>query len=355
MSNSQKPVAVGSVALSKELDTGVNHILGGFVVEGTPPQQTVSGWGPLTVDDILDSIQILDKENHEVSHVFSLPFQTHSPDKAARKMVRDIGHIIYPSTSLRMTDDWFARAVRQGDSDERESNAQKAVLCLFDWDGGISATWREAGYQVYSFGMEDVLKFSPDYFSDEYNYFDGAEIYAILSGPPFPVQSISETDISKDAAKAVLGSILATVELLKPIVWAIENPIGSNFITWSERNAVTVPMRTVGEPYDRVSVFVGRFSAGIPVSPVRVVTGRKNDMAKHYAGLKFWRSFFVGNSAAGHPGMALAWKYDRLPAGLVTTAIEKGHSPDDINYLIEDHYFVEMNDDACIEALKNLT
>ncbi|WP_262381973.1 DNA cytosine methyltransferase [Pseudomonas proteolytica] len=258
-------------------------------------------------------------------------------------------------------------------------NADKVVLSLFDKSGAWSCPWEEAGYQVYRFDIQDncetgdVNLFSVDFFGDWFGDFDGLDIYAILAACPCTdfAGSGARHFAAKDADGRTVASVqlvhqtLRVIEYFRPVVWAIENPVGR-----IERLGGLSPWRLsfdpfhIGETYTKKTLLWGRFNADLPVAPVEPVEGSK--MHKQYGGSSmatknarsvtpegFAYAFFMANNAVDHPAMAISGKYDRLCSRLVGEAVKHGLCASEIDDLVEDAYFMELDDAQAEQFLRD--
>ncbi|WP_225934214.1 DNA cytosine methyltransferase [Pseudomonas azerbaijanoccidentalis] len=259
------------------------------------------------------------------------------------------------------------------------TNADKVVLSLFDKSGAWSRPWEEAGYQVYRFDIQenpetgDVNKFSVDFFGDWFGDFDGLDIYAILAACPCTDFAVSGARhfAAKDADGRTVASVelvhqtLRVIEYFRPVLWAIENPVGR-----IERLGGLPPWRLsfdpfhVGDTYTKKTLIWGRFNADLPVAPVDPVEGSK--MHRMYGGSSlatknarsvtpegFAYAFFMANNAVDHPQMAISGKYDRLCSRLISEAVKCGLTADEVDNLVEDAYYMDLNDEAAEQLLRD--
>lgn len=272
--------------------------------------------------------------------------------------------------------EWKAHAQAQG---ETNANANKVVLSLFDYTGQWSKPWEEAGYQVYRFDIQndpevgDVNNFSQEFFSDWFGDFDGQDIYAILAACPCTdfASSGARHFAAKDADGRTVASVklvhqtLATIEHFKPAVWAIENPVGrieklGGLPQWR----LSFDPNHLGDPYTKKTLLWGRFNGDLPIAPVEPTEGSK--MHSKYGGSSlatknarsvtpegFAYGFFMANNAIDHPVMAVANKYDRLDRDVVAQAVKAGLTPSEIDALVEDHYYMDLDDKAAEQALRD--
>jgi len=270
---------------------------------------------------------------------------------------------------------WRSRATQQGAG---TSNADKVVLSLFDYTGAWSQPWVDAGYQVYRFDIQsdpemgDVNRFSVEFFSDWFSDFDGLDIYAVLAACPCTefAGSGARHFAAKDAdgrtveAVGLVHQTLRVIEYFRPAIWAIENPVGR-----IEKLGGLPPWRLsfdpfhLGNSYTKKTLIWGRFNADLPIAPVWPSEGSK--MHTRYGGKSqatknarsatpegFAYGFFMANNAEDHPSLAVAAKYDRLCSRLIAESVAAGLRPSEIDELVEDYYYFELNDAAAEDSLR---
>lgn len=282
-----------------------------------------------------------------------------------------------PEEARVRIDAWKELAAAQGDL---RANTDKVVLSFFDKTGAWSRPWEEAGYQVYRFDIQDnpetgdVNVFSAGFFGDWFGDFEGLDIYAILAACPCTDFAISGA--RHFAAKDVDGRTVASVQLVhqtlraieyfKPAIWAIENPVGriEKLGSLPQWRLAFDPCH-LGDPYTKKTLIWGRFNADLPVAPVEPTEGSK--MHRMYGGSSlatknarsvtpdgFAYAFFVANNAIDHPAMAVSAKYDRLCSRLLAEAINQGLSSSEIAGLIDDFYYMDLDDVGAEEALRSV-
>lgn len=269
--------------------------------------------------------------------------------------------------------------VRQQAQESANENAKKVVLSLFDYTGNWSGPWEEAGYSVLRFDIQenqilgDVNAFSVEFFHEYFGDFEGLEVYAILAA--CPCTEFASSGARHFAAKDEDGRTAAAIELVmqtirlveyyRPVVWAIENPVGRigrlcNLPPWR----LSFDPNHLGDPYTKKTLIWGRFNADLPVAPVIAVEGSK--MHQKYGGKSlatknarsvtpegFSYGFFLANNAIDNPMMAIFWKYDRLKPYLLRSAVHAGVTEEKIAAEIEDFYF-DCDDEAAENALRDL-
>lgn len=290
---------------------------------------------------------------------------------------RDAGWLT-PAEARERIESWKAHAAAQGGPGS--ANAQKVVLSLFDYTGAWSQPWEDAGYQVFRFDIQsdpdvgDVNKFSTEFFSDWFGDFDGMDIHAILAACPCTdfASSGSRHFAAKDADGRTVASVklvhqtLATIEHFRPAVWAVENPVGR-----IENLGGLPPWRLsfdpfhLGDTYTKNTLLWGRFNGDLPIAPVEPTEGSK--MHSQYGGKSlatknarsatpegFAYGFFMANNAIDHPVLALHGKFDRLDRDLIERALDMGITPEAITDAVDDFYYMELDDDAANQAIRDL-
>ncbi|MDI3187586.1 hypothetical protein [Pseudomonas paracarnis] len=119
----------------------------------------------------------------------------------------------------------------------------------------------------------------------------------------------------------------------------------------------------LGDPYTKKTLLWGRFNANLPIAPVEASDGSK--MHRKFGGNRlatknarsatpegFSYGFFMANNAQDNPALAIAYKYDRLDAGLLRAALDANVSAREIDELVADAYYMDMDDSAAESALR---
>ena len=167
-------------------------------------------------------------------------------------------------------EEWKAHAYAQGEPGSE--NADRVVLSFFDRTGAWSQPWEDAGYQVFRFDIQtdaevgDVNNFGVGFFGDQFGDFDGLDIYAVLAA--CPCTDFAGSGARHFAAKDADGRTELSVELVrqtkraieyfKPVVWAIENPVGrieslANLPPWR----LSFDPCHLGDPYTKRTLIWG--------------------------------------------------------------------------------------------------
>lgn len=275
-------------------------------------------------------------------------------------------------------DGWKRHTAAQGeDRSSLSANSERVVLSLYDHTGNWSKPWREAGYDVYQFDIQDdpdmgdVMKFSPGFFADYFGDFGGRDIYAILAAVPCTdfASSGARHFARKDADGTTAASIAlakqtwATVEYFRPSIWAAENPVGRlGKLTGLPHWRTSFDPNHIGSPYTKKTLLWGRFNGDLPIAPVEASEGSK--MHSQYGGKSqrtknarsvtpegFSYGFFMANNAHDHPILEVGFKYDRLDRDLLQQALDAGLSAPEIGHIIDDAYYIELDDVGAERAL----
>jgi len=366
-----------------------------FVRQGTVAQLLENGTAPEHITAGVDDrelSQIVEEFNeaqagmmqgdHPVSNVFQSPAKSDVVRLSDKAMVYQKDHgWMTPEEAKERIREWKKHAIAQGtNATIRSKNSQKVVLSLFDLSGEWSKPWEEAGYQVYRFDIQsdpdmgDVNNFSVDFFGDWFGDFDGMDIYAVLAACPCTdfASSGARHFAAKDADGRTIASVklvhqtLRVIEYFKPAVWAIENPVGrieklAGLPSWR----LSFDPYHLGDTYTKKTLIWGRFNADLPVAPVEPTEGSK--MWSQYGGKSlatknarsvtpegFSYGFFMANNAHDHAAMGVANKYDRLDRDAITHAIEAGIAPEQIDAAVEDAYYMDLDDDAANDAIRDM-
>lgn len=339
------------------------------------------------VSEFKDAQSAMLDGDFKMHHLFDAPAKSEIVRLQDKVKVYNKDHgWMTPAEAKARIAEWKENAAKQGDQN-RVENSNRVVLSLFDYTGKWSQPWEEAGYQVYRFDIQqesmaelmgedvnigDVHNFGHEYFADLFGHFDGNDVYAILAACPCTdfASSGARHFAAKDKDGRTVASVklvhqtLATVEYFKPAVWAIENPVGRiEKLTGLPPWRLSFDPNHIGDPYTKKTLLWGRFNGDLPIAPVEPTEGSK--MHSKYGGKSmatknarsatpegFAYGFFQANNAVDHPVMAAANKYDRLDRGLIEQAIESGMTEANISEVVDDHYFMDLDDQAAEAALK---
>ena len=365
-----------------------------YLANGTAPEHVI-GIGEQELELLVDSFKAymdeLKSGSHDITNVFA------KPDKSdvvrlngkVKQYVADHGWMA-PDEAQSVVASWAAHADSQYKT-QRTANSERVVLSLFDLSGKWAEPWARAGYQVYTFDIQDdwwyedpqtgemlragdVHNFSHDFFNEMFGYFEGADVYAILAACPCTDFAVSGARhfAAKDVDGRTVASVnlvqqtLAVIEYFKPAIWAIENPVGrieklGNLPPWR----LSFDPYHFGEDYTKRTLLWGRFNADLPIAPCEPTEGSK--MHKKYGGKSmatknarsvtpegFSYAFFMANNAHDHPALELTGVYDRLDANLITAALDNGVSAEEIHESVMDFYYQDYDDEAGNAVLAEL-
>lgn len=338
-------------------------------VEGAPLAETEK-----IADAFMEAKDTINGEDFQVTHIFDPPKKdevVRLQDKV-KTYVAGKGWMSLGEAKVEL-EKWKANAAKQG---KAKVNSGKIVLSLFDLTGEWAKPWAEAGYDVFTFDiqndpeMEDINKFSAQFLNEDWGAF-GGDIYAIISANPctdFAVSGARHFAV-KDANGKTVESVelvhqtLRTIEYLKPQVWAIENPVGRiEKLTGLPPWRLSFDPNHFGDPYTKKTLLWGRFNADLPIAPVEPTEGSK--MWSQYGGKSqatknaraqtpegFAYAFFQANNYHDNKVMGIANKYDRLNPEIIKKALDSGMTEQDIGAVVDDHFYMDLNDKAAEKAL----
>lgn len=272
--------------------------------------------------------------------------------------------VLTPEQAKLRLERWKAHALAQGKSGR---NNGKTVLSLFDASGVWSQPWRDAGYNVLQFDIQngdDINDFSAEFLTEE---LDISDVYAILAAPPCTDFSSSgahawakkDADGRTDASVKLVMQTLRTVDMFRPSVWALENPVGRIAkLTGLPRPTLAFQPHNYGDPYTKRTMLWGSFEPDLPQANVLPTEGSKITKMSGYD--KFGRSltpegfayaFFMANNAQDL-GVAktIAREFRGVDEKLVQQALDAGMSERDVFDLVAD----DGNDRAIDSANKVL-
>jgi N12 class adenine-specific DNA methylase/2'-5' RNA ligase len=198
-------------------------------------------------------------------------------------------------------DQWKAEAKRIG---KEEDHSNEVVISLFDRTGIWSKPYRDAGYAVLQYDVEngdDLLEFLPTADILEARE-SGKKIVGVLAAPPCTSYAVSGArwwesqhdkanvdmvekkygfraskyfDTPLDYADALVAATQVVVELAKPELFhVLENPVGRI----ASRNELPKPTFTFdpsnfGDPYTKKTQLWGKFSTDLPTANVEPTKG----------------------------------------------------------------------------------
>lgn len=262
---------------------------------------------------------------------------------------------ISPAEAKKRLDGWKAEAERQG-KENLSRNAMRTVISLFDVSGVIAQPWVEAGYNVVSYDLQtgaDINEFNAENLLEQHG---NDEVWAILAQPPCTDYASSgaqwwkdkDADGRTEASNELVRQTLRTIELFRPAVWVMENPIG-RIATQNKLPEPTLVMDPwhYGDPYTKRTQLWGRFDPNLPQAPVEPTEGSKihrmSSSAKNERSLTpegFAYAFFMANNAESMPlGARLAQEFAGVERALFDRAVAAGNDDYAIRTAIEDAYY----------------
>jgi len=334
------------------------------------------GVGKPELDAMVDAFnayqQEMYRDGEQVTRVFEGP-ANEDVVRLKNKVDNYVSESGYMSKSQAETTiaGWKRNAIDQGiDPEKRRINGNKVVLSLFDLTGSWSRPWAEAGYDVYTFDIQDdefmgdINNFDTQFFVDNFNAFDGKEVYAVLAACPCTdfASSGARHFAAKDedgrtyASVQLVQQTLATIEFFKPQIWAIENPVGRiQRMTGLPDWRLSFDPYHLGEDYTKKTLLWGRFNADLPIAPTEPTAGSK--MHQKYGGKSlatknarsetqegFSYAFFDANNQIDHPVMSAQNRFDMMNKSVIEDAVSNyGMTEDDIFSIIDDDYYIDLD------------
>ena len=150
------------------------------------------------------------------------------------------------------------------------------------------------------------------------------------------------------ASNELVRQTLRTIELFRPPVWVMENPVGRI----RKQNKLPAPLLKFdpwhfGDNYTKRTELYGNFRNELPIAPVEPIEGSK--MHRLSSSAKFERiltpegfayAFFMANNAESlDPIERTARKFPGVSVALLRAAVSAGHSEDQIRMQIEDPFY----------------
>jgi hypothetical protein len=260
-----------------------------------------------------------------------------------------------PEQAAAKLAEWKAEADRQG-TKLAGPNSNRVVLSLFDASGVLAQPWYEAGYRVFTYDLQtggDIAAFNAENLLETHG---NDEIFAILAQPPCTDFASSgaqwwkdkDADGRTEASNELVKQVLRTVELFRPPVWVMENPVGRI----ATQNNLPTPLLSMdpwhfGDPYSKRTLLWGKFDPNLPTAMVEPTEGSKihrmSSSAKYERSLTsepFAYALFMANNAdAMGPAGRLAAEFAGVERKLFDAAVANGKAEYDIRSAIEDSYY----------------
>ena len=254
-----------------------------------------------------------------------------------------------PKEANKIIDGWKKEANKQGQSGD---NANKTVISLFDASGEWSKPWADAGFNVVTYDLQtgqDIKDFDAASLLEEHG---NDNVWAILAAPPCTDFASSGAQYwkSKDAdgrtelSNELVRQVLRTVELLRPAVWAMENPVGRMAkLNELPPAQLTFQPNLYGNPYTKKTLLWGNFNNQLPQAPVEPTDGSKiikisgnNKYERSLTPEGFAYSFFAANNPVN---MTQEDRLSREFHGITPAEFKDAGTEEEIRRSIEDDYF----------------
>jgi hypothetical protein len=254
-----------------------------------------------------------------------------------------------PKEANKIIDGWKKEANKQGQSGD---NANKTVISLFDASGEWSKPWADAGFNVVTYDLQtgqDIKDFDAASLLEEHG---NDNVWAILAAPPCTDFASSGAQYwkSKDAdgrtelSNELVRQVLRTVELLRPAVWAMENPVGRMAkLNELPPAQLTFQPNLYGNPYTKKTLLWGNFNNQLPQAPVEPTDGSKiikisgnNKYERSLTPEGFAYSFFAANNPVN---MTQEDRLSREFHGIKPDEFKGAGTEEEIRNLIQDDYY----------------
>ena len=274
-----------------------------------------------------------------------------------------------PEQAKARVDGWKAAAKRQGKKLAGQ-NGNRTVISLFDASGVLAQPWADAGYNVVAYDLQtgsDINDFNAENLLEQHG---NDEVFAILAQPPCTDYASSgaqwwkdkDADGRTEASNELVRQVMRTVELFRPSVWVMENPVGRI----QKLNKLPDPLLSFdpwhyGDPYSKRTLLWGKFDPNLPTAMVEPTEGSKihrmSSSAKYERSLTsepFAYAFFMANNAESiGPAGRLAAEFAGVDRTLFDAALAAGHDERAVRTAIEDSYY-ESDLETVREALEGL-
>lgn len=273
--------------------------------------------------------------------------------------------------------EWKNNAYNQSqDPDTEKENSKKTILSFFDYSGSWSRPWKEAGYNVIQFDIQngqDVMDFNAQYFIDNY---DIGDVYGILAACPCTDFANSgarhfaakDKDGRTEASKELVFQTMRTIEFFRPKFWALENPVGRiKKLTNIPDARLTFDPHHFGNPYTKKTLLYGKFDPNLPLANVNPIEGSKIHQKYGGKSLKtknarsktpegFAYAFFMANNYADlDPKERLILDFPEI-SGAVGKAFDSGLTEEEVREIVERRYedseYIQARNDL-IKAVKD--
>jgi viroplasmin and RNaseH domain-containing protein len=290
--------------------------------------------------DFADALEVSDTEDPRLEELFNTK-QTPARPQAQK--------FLSQNEANKIVNGWKQEAARQGRS---EDNSDKTVISLFDASGEWSKPWAEAGFKVVTYDLQtgdDIRNFSASSLLEEHG---NDNVWAVLAAPPCTDFASSGAQYwkSKDEdgrtkiSNELVQQVIKTVELLRPAVWAMENPVGrmAKLNQLPPAQLIFQPI-LYGNPYTKKTLLWGNFNNKLPQAPVEPTEGSKiikitgkNKYERSLTPDGFAYSFFAANNPVN---MTQEERLSREFHGITPAEFRDAGTEEEIRNRIEDDYF----------------
>lgn len=286
---------------------------------------------------------------------------TFKPDIAPRKPTAT--EFLTPAQAKDRLETWKQEARKQG---ETGANTNRTVISLFDASGEWAKPWEEAGFNVVTYDLQtgdDIMDFNAEMLVERHG---NDEIWAILAAPPCTdfASSGAQFWAKKDAdgrtqiSNELVRQVLRTVELFRPPVWVMENPVGRIAkLNQLPPALLTFQPNLYGDPYTKKTLLWGNFNNELPEAPVQPTEGSKihkisgkDKYARSLTPEGFAYSFFMANNPEN---MSQEERLARQFPGIAKEEFVGAGSEQTIRTAIEDDYY-DNNLEGVREVLQEL-
>jgi site-specific DNA-cytosine methylase len=234
----------------------------------------------------------------------------------------------------------------------------------------MAKPWADAGYTVYTYDLQDgqdINEFNAENLLEQHG---NDNIMVVLSQPPCTDFASSgarwwadkDADGRTEASKELVRQVLRTVELFRPGVWMLENPVGriASQTKLPEPTAAFDPWH-FGDDYTKRTQFFGRFNPDMPQAPVfpargslihKMSSSAQKERSDTPEGVAY--SFFMANNYVGMgPAGRLAAEFAGVERDLFEAALAAGKTERAIRSDIEDSYY-ESDLDTVRDTLRDM-
>jgi hypothetical protein len=290
---------------------------------------------------VSEALEPSDPEDERIAALFN-------PDQKPAKPQAE--ETLTQAQAKKLVNSWKQEAKNQGKSGK---NGDKTVISLFDASGEWAKPWADAGFNVVTYDLQT---------GDDIREFDAASlleahgndnVWAILAAPPCTDFASSgaqywakkDAEGKTEASNELVRQVLRTVELFRPPVWAMENPVGRMAkLNELPPAQLTFQPNLYGDPYTKKTLLWGNFNNQLPESPVAPTEGSKitekisgtNKYARSLTPEGFAYSFFMANNPEN---MTQEERLSREFHGIAPSEFKGAGTEEQIRDTISDNYY----------------